>query len=254
MNQHQDRQLGDEWVDWDGEISSEIIDNHSSPLLFLSLSLVCFFISVFLVSFLYYLISPRLSLLGQIYLSSGRFLLYLILFLFAFFYLLILLKTIKKIKLPVLNKFADFFIGFFSHYSLKLGILFGIRKDKILNSYIMFNNSLIEKLDLKNLTKIMILLPRCLSKNIIEEIKKSASKFNYPVFIVPGGDLARAKIKEYKPDAIIAVACERDLYSGLKDTPSHIPVYAIPNIRPDGPCKNTCIDYNTFDKVLKLFR
>jgi hypothetical protein len=50
----------------------------------------------------------------------------------------------------------------------------------------------------------------------------------------------------------LALACERDLMSGLKDIAEKIPVIAIPNKRPEGPCKNTHISVRELDEALKF--
>jgi hypothetical protein len=57
--------------------------------------------------------------------------------------------------------------------------------------------------------------------------------------------LARRIIVENRPEAIVAVACELDLTSGIQDS-YPIPVIGILNDRPNGPCFNTKVD---IDKV-----
>jgi len=59
--------------------------------------------------------------------------------------------------------------------------------------------------------------------------------------VATGGTLARRLIVEIKPTLILAVACERDLVSGILDA-YPIPVYGILNQRPHGPCNNTTVD------------
>ena len=49
------------------------------------------------------------------------------------------------------------------------------------------------------------------------------------------------------------MACERDLLSGIQDICNQIPIIGIPNIRPEGPCKNTTIDLNEFEKAVHTF-
>ena len=62
----------------------------------------------------------------------------------------------------------------------------------------------------------------------------------------PGGTQARAIIRDIRPRAIVAVACERDLVSGIHDVAPRIPIIGIPNTRPLGPCKDTVIDIEKF--------
>ena len=59
--------------------------------------------------------------------------------------------------------------------------------------------------------------------------------------VVTGGTLARMKVKEARPKAIVAIACERDLASGMADV-FPIPVIGVLNERPNGPCCNTTVD------------
>jgi hypothetical protein len=53
--------------------------------------------------------------------------------------------------------------------------------------------------------------------------------------------LARRIIVDNRPEAIVAVACELDLTSGIQDS-YPIPVIGILNERPNGPCINTKVD------------
>ena len=56
-----------------------------------------------------------------------------------------------------------------------------------------------------------------------------------------GGTLARRIIVEKRPKAIVAVACEYDLTTGIQDS-YPLPVLGILNERPFGPCINTTVD------------
>ena len=48
-------------------------------------------------------------------------------------------------------------------------------------------------------------------------------------------------VKEARTKAIVAIACERDLASGMADV-FPIPVIGVLNERPNGPCCNTTVD------------
>ena len=48
-----------------------------------------------------------------------------------------------------------------------------------------------------------------------------------PVFVATRGQLARRVIRERRPRAVVAVACERDMVSGLHDVAGKVPVLAI---------------------------
>ena len=55
-----------------------------------------------------------------------------------------------------------------------------------------------------------------------------------------------------RPDMIIAVACDRDLTSGIQDT-YPIPVFGILNKRPNGPCYDTDVDVDLVEEGLTIF-
>ncbi|MCX5774335.1 MAG: DUF116 domain-containing protein [Fusobacteria bacterium] len=75
----------------------------------------------------------------------------------------------------------------------------------------------------------------------IQNLQEFHEKYGVHVKIATGGTLARKVIKETKPKFVIAVACERDLVSGIFDI-YPMPVYGIFNVRPNGPCVST--DFN----------
>lgn len=61
------------------------------------------------------------------------------------------------------------------------------------------------------------------------------------IFVAAGGTMARKRIAEKRPDMVLAVACEGDLISGIRDS-LPMKVVGILNERPEGPCKNTIAD------------
>ena len=73
---------------------------------------------------------------------------------------------------------------------------------------------------------------------------------DYKVLTAAGGEEARQAIRQYRPTTILAIACERDLMGGVKDVADKIPVIAIPNRRPEGPCKNTDFALSDLDEAL----
>ncbi len=85
----------------------------------------------------------------------------------------------------------------------------------------------------------------------VGDIVKLVDKYKINVKIATGGTLARKVIKEIRPKIVIAVACERDLVSGIIDS-FPMPVYGIFNRRENGPCYNTLIDIQEIEKVLDL--
>ena len=74
------------------------------------------------------------------------------------------------------------------------------------------------------------------------------------MYIVTGGEMARRIIEEKAPDAVIGVACERDLLAGIRDLRPGIQLIGIPNLRPEGPCRDTLIDFNELEQAVGVFQ
>lgn len=153
-----------------------------------------------------------------------------------------------------------------------MGKFVGISKDEIRKIFIKINNAYIysNKYDF-NSESLIILIPHCIQNhkcklkvtNDIENCKKCGmckitelleikEKYNTKVFIATGGTLARKIITDNKPKAVIAVACERDLTSGVRDVKG-IPVLGVFNSRPNGPCIDTNINIKEIEEAINFF-
>jgi len=151
-----------------------------------------------------------------------------------------------------------------------IGRLLGISKDTIRQSFIAMNNSLVQSQRLSvRPDRVLILLPHCLqlfdceikvtgdiNKCIrcgrcdIRGLAELAEKYLIDISVATGGTLARKVIIEKRPKLVVAVACERDLTSGIKDC-YPLPVIGILNDRPFGPCFNTKVDVEKIDGALR---
>ena len=65
-----------------------------------------------------------------------------------------------------------------------------------------------------------------------------------------GGTLARQTVMKIRPKAVVAIACERDLASGIQDV-YPIPSVGVLNLRPNGPCYNTHVDLEEFRRAIE---
>ncbi len=134
---------------------------------------------------------------------------------------------------------------------------------------IRMNNRLVDPHTL-SAENILILLPHCLqiadcdvriTHNIqnckrcgrceIKDLIGIAEEHGLKLFVATGGTIARRIVKDARPDAIIAVACERDLSSGIVDT-YPMPVIGILNERPHGPCLNTQVDLGKVKETIRM--
>lgn len=246
-----DRTLGDEWAEWDGADDKKI---EKGPGLFLCFSFLVFLLIDATFGLLYYLTTPRL-------LQFYKFLPNIVLWAFIFWIVFTTIIFIQLSSTVYLGRNCFFARGqVFLVFELvftrvfKLAKLFKISRDKMGNSFVKVSNAIVRAVDrsLKN-KKLMILLPRCLTKEVLQEIYKLKERFPVEIFTVSGGELARKKVKEINPSAIIGVACERDLVSGIRDVASKIPVIGIPNSRPNGPCKDTVVDVAELTKAVEFY-
>ncbi len=136
--------------------------------------------------------------------------------------------------------------------AVRLAGISGIARDRIGNSFVKFHNDLMYATRTgKSSKKILVLLPRCLSAEVRAKVKELGEKYQFVAYTAFGGDEARKAVKDNNPDAVIGVACERDLISGIQDTAPKMPVFGIPNKRPEGPCKNTSVDIKELEKIVK---
>jgi hypothetical protein len=148
----------------------------------------------------------------------------------------------------------------------------GLDTNKLVRSFILLSNEFIEKElthNRKKVKRVLILLPHCIQlsscmfrittnvfncrkcgKCVVARFLTLSEQFAIDLFVSTGGTMARKTVEDRRPDLILAVACERDLLSGIKDTIG-VPVIGILNERPNGPCYNTTVDPASVENVLK---
>lgn len=245
-----DRKLGDEWEDWDGSTQEDAEEPKGRFLLLASLVFLGF------VGFLVvaaYLVHPRiLQWPDQIKMAAKV--------AFALFslgacalYVGFLLETTTKLRLLPYG-WSERILLWLLPKTVWVGRRFGLSRDQVYNSFIKVNNVLSRSHTHPGRPrKLLILLPRCLSKETRQEIKKIMEGRPHAIATAGGGEEARKAIRKEKPDFIIALACERDLASGIRDVALKVPVIGIPNKRPEGPCKNTFVDLQQFREALEFF-
>ncbi len=176
-------------------------------------------------------------------------------------------KRLRIFQTPIrlaVNTFFPLIIG--------IGKIFRIDVNKIKSSFIEVNNQMVRVASYKlKPEQILLLVPHCLQNNKcphkitveisncrrcgacpIGEILNISDKYQIKVGVATGGTLARKYIKDHRPKAVVAVACERDLTSGIQDS-SPLPVLGVTNERPNGPCHNTCVDLEKLCESLEFF-
>ncbi len=154
-----------------------------------------------------------------------------------------------------------------------LMLLGGLSKDlreRLQVFLIDLNNRLVRSQGPKT-KRILILIPHCLQindcnirvTNDIYNCKRCgrcgvstlidlADRYGLRLFVATGGSMARKIVKDLRPEAVVAVACERDLSSGIVDS-FPLPVLGVINLRPQGPCFNTAVDIERVKEAVEFF-
>jgi hypothetical protein len=153
-----------------------------------------------------------------------------------------------------------------------VGKLFRISRERISQSFVAINNQLVLAESRTTAPScILLLMPHCLQnhdctvritgnvenckacgKCPIKDLRDLAHTYKVDLAVATGGTIARRIVVEKRPEIIIAVACERDLTSGIQDT-YPLPVYGILNRRPHGPCFDTEVPVGEVERIIRLF-
>lgn len=172
--------------------------------------------------------------------------------------------------LPVFQSIAWTVANWLFPLAVRIGRLFDIEKERVERSFIELSNQLVR---LRRITvpadRLLILTPHCLQlescpHKITRQIFNCkecgacpvgglvglAKKYGVHVAVVTGGTLARQVVKGLRPKAILAIACERDLTSGIQDV-FPLPVIGVLNDRPFGPCFNTQVDMERVERTVR---
>lgn len=244
-----DRRLGDEWLDWDGK--SVVESTEADWRVFLGLAVLATFFVILTAGLFLWLIYPRLASAGTfaVKLFSLIFLVFsgiLIVWLLLFIWAAISRRPITRlIIIPLLvNRLLSLVMA--------IGKPLGISNDRLTNSFLKVHNIILGSGPIRTIpSKLLVLLPRCLTKENNKRLRELRDQYQFHMATVGGGAEARLKIREIRPGVIIAIACERDLLTGFREVNTHIPVIGFPNRRPEGPCKNTCVNLSVVEEAIK---
>ncbi|MGH7734371.1 MAG: DUF116 domain-containing protein [Gemmatimonadales bacterium] len=248
-----DRRLGHEWDEWDGKPLPNAGNYSSPPALFLAWSAGAIATGAGIVSALLYLLAPRLALLSAslptvLWLALGA----LGAASWIWWFLLTGSVVLQRPLLPERLAERGLFLRVMRFTSRVAG-WFG-RRDWVENAAVKVYNSLASKRGRKvGKGEILVLIPRCLSKETLDGVLQVAGKYEVPVFVATRGQLARRVIRERRPRAVVAVACERDMVSGLHDVAGRVPVLGLTMTLPAGPCKDALLDLGQLEEWVKSY-
>src|SRR5688500_16636279 len=128
------------------------------------------------------------------------------------------------------------------------------RRDWVENAAVKVYNALALRRERKvGEGELLVLIPRCLSKETLDGVLGIAGQYGVPVFVATRGQLARRVIRERRPRAVVAVACERDMVSGLHDVAGKIPVLGLTMTLPSGPRKDASRILGQFEAWVRSY-
>jgi len=153
-----------------------------------------------------------------------------------------------------------------------VGKMVGIPKDRVRSSFVKVNNDLVSSPGkLYKPKELLLLMPHCLQnsrckmrltysmdnckrcgKCPIDALLSLSERYGIHLAIATGGTIARRIVVQRRPKMILAVACERDLASGIQDT-YPLPVYGVMNFRPHGPCLDTNVSLEDLESAIRQF-
>ena len=207
------------------------------PLYLILSSITCTLITA-IIGFLMYVLEPGLSQLHPIapIISTVFFSVCICVIWLLCISLIIASFGILRLH-PIVLRIANQFIYGLFPLSLLIGKVRGVTKDQLRQSMIDLINHLV-MLDMYTVDpeRILLLTPHCLQESScvhkvthdvynckqcgrcqVGSLLQVAKDYGCQFIVVTGGTLARMKVKEARPKAIVAIACERDLASGMAD-------------------------------------
>lgn len=191
--------------------------------------------------------------------------------LLAFFGIVNMVLAVSGLPyLGILQKQTYELINALFPFAVYLGRLFGIRRRKLEASFIAVSNLLFRRRKIRvPASRLLVVTPHCLQLAScphkitrdphnchrcggcdIGALVTLADEMGFHFFVATGGTLARQIVRDTRPKAVLAIACERDLMSGIQDV-YPLPAIGVLNIRPNGPCYNTHVDMELVRKQLE---
>jgi hypothetical protein len=250
----------------------EFLDHRPKKRIFIGLLVVTCLLLFFLILLVWYVplvglrnIHPSLPFIYSLFLA-------LLVLSMGFGGLLLILTVIRGRDILFSQKLRGITAKVLFPLMILMGRFVGVSKEKVQQSFIELNNHLVRSNHRRSRPqRILLLLPHCIQnfdcpikitgnvKNCkrcgkceIKDLIELGDEFQVKIAVATGGTLARRIIVENKPEAIVAVACELDLTTGIQDV-YPIPVIGILNERPFGPCINTRADIQKVKKAILDF-
>ena len=248
-----DRRLGHEWDEWDGEPLPRSGDFDSPPKLFFAWSAAATAIGLGILFLLLWLVRPHLASISPRLVTVATLAVAgLAIVAWLWWGLIALTYVIRRPLLPESLAERGLYLRLM-RWTSRVASRFG-RRDWVENASVKVYNTLeLIRHRKVNTGELLLLVPRCLSRDALEGVLAVAKRYAVPVFVATRGQLARRVIRERRPRAVVAVACERDMVSGLHDVAGKVPVLGLVLKLPSGPCKDTVLDLVQLEDWVKAY-
>lgn len=248
-----DRRLGHEWDEWDGQPLPNQGNYDSAPALFFAWSAAALAVGLAIVSIVLFLLGPRLATIYRplpraLWIGLGI----VAVVLWTWWAVLLASYGSGRALLPERLSERGPFLRLMRLTS-RVADRFG-RRDWVENAAVKVYNALALVRGRKvGKGELLLLIPRCLSKETLDGVLGIAGKYGVPVFVATRGQLARRVIRERRPRAVVAVACERDMVSGLHDVAGRVPVLGLTMTLPSGPCKDARLNLGQLEEWVRSY-
>ena len=249
-----DRRLGHEWDEWDGTPLDNGGDFRAPARFYFGFTAAGFVIAAAVLAGLVYVVAPRLGgLFGglpkALYYSIGGGLL------LGLAWLGLIAASVYSGRAVLPERLAERGLLLRTlNLAWRTGELFGVRRDLTGHASVaVYDRLALARQRQVTPDELLILIPRCLSRESLDGVLDIAKRHGVSAFVATRGQLARRVIKERRPKAVVAVACERDMVSGLHDVAGGVPVLGLTMTLPNGPCKDASIDLALMDEFVRKY-
>jgi hypothetical protein len=248
-----DRRLGHEWDEWDGSPLPGNGDFDSPPKVFFAWSAAATAAGLAVLFTVGWLLRPHLAAIDPGIVTAMTLIVAgLAALAWIWWGLLAVTYLIRRPLLPEWLAERGLYLRLMQ-WTSRVATRFG-RRDWVENAAVKVYNTLALIRQRKvNTGELLLLVPRCLSREALEGVLGVAKRYAVPVFVATRGQLARRVIRERRPRAVVAVACERDMVSGLHDVAGKVPVLGLVLKLPSGPCKDTVLDLGQLEEWVRAY-
>jgi hypothetical protein len=246
-----DRRLGHEWDEWDGRPLPRGGDFSAPAGTFFRYAALTLSAGIALLAGVLYLLAPRMALIHPAVPGALAVGLAALGVATVIWFLLLLLSYYgPRPMLPERLLERGPYLQVMNLTS-RMARVFG-RRDWVEHAAIDVYNELAEGRGRRvSKGELLVLVPRCLSKDTLDGVLAIAGRYDVPVFVATRGQLARRVIRERRPRAVVAVACERDMMTGLRDVAGKLPVLGLTMRLPNGPCRDAVLDLDVMDRWVR---